>query len=574
MLRRLISFALVVIIGAAFVRVVLIPPEQCTPVTEAQLRTAATEAVGWLQRNQLPDGTWLYRYDRAKDEDLGGYHPVRHAGVTMALYQAAAAGIPDALPVADRGRDWALQRLYRTGDMAALDTGTIDSGATALLVAGLIQRRDLTGDTSHDADLLAMGRFLVGQIEPNGAVSGWFDRATNRPTVGQYQIFYEGETWWALSLLARTFPNEGFDAATARVAHYIEAERDDAERRFPPTSDHWGTYAMAETAAAAGLDETATTYAERVAGIVGMQVRWDSTRTNRWPNWWVRGRTGVPAGVGTLAEASSSLWLIAQDDARLRPLRHDLARRARCAASVLVERQTSAAEAARYPDPGRAQGAWFQFDVTQMDDQQHDLSALLRTIPVVQAGDGEGRERHWQTPVAWLLALLMLAAFNPLRGALRLRDVQPRWTLAGATASGLLAVVAGLLSDPLLDALNVSAASMRIAAGLLLAVRGVLDVIHKPRLETNLTRTWRDAVVPVAIPVTLRPAALVLALSAGADRGVGWIVLGALVAIALLAVPWPKGERANTVLRWAAVAVGAGLVVGGVILVSSGVLSI
>ncbi|HEX9259659.1 MAG TPA: hypothetical protein VF855_08995, partial [Acidimicrobiales bacterium] len=376
-LRVLVVFALVVVLGAAAARVVLVPAEQCDPVSEAQLRAAATEAVGWMQRNQLPDGSWLYRYDRDANRDLGGYHPVRHSGVTMSLYQAAAAGIDGALATADRGRDWALQRLYRSGDMVAVDAGEIHTGTTALMVAGLVQRRELTGDTSGDADLRAMGRFLVGQVEPNGAVSGWFDRTTNRPTVGQYQIFYEGEAWWALTLLARTFPSEPFGAAAARVAHYVQTERDDTERRFPPTSDHWGSYALAETAADEGLDDTAAAYAERVAGIVGMQVRWDTTRTNKWPNSWVRGHTGVPAGVGTLAEASSSLWLAAKDDARLAPLGHDLARRARCTASVLVERQVSPGESAAFADPDRTRGAWFRYGVTQMDDQQHDLSALL-----------------------------------------------------------------------------------------------------------------------------------------------------------------------------------------------------
>ena len=54
-----------------------------------------------------------------------------------------------------------------------------------------------------------------------------------------------------------------------------------------------------------------------------------------------------------------------------------LAQRASCVAGMLVERQLDPAEATGMPAPDRAVGAWYQFGVTQMDDQQHALSALL-----------------------------------------------------------------------------------------------------------------------------------------------------------------------------------------------------
>ena len=41
---------------------------------------------------QQPDGRYLYEYDRATDEARPGYNIVRHAGVTMSLYQLAAVG--------------------------------------------------------------------------------------------------------------------------------------------------------------------------------------------------------------------------------------------------------------------------------------------------------------------------------------------------------------------------------------------------------------------------------------------------------------------------------------------------
>jgi len=49
----------------------------------------------------------------------------------------------------------------------------------------------------------------------------------------------------------------------------------------------------------------------------------------------------------------------------------------------MVERQVSASEAEGLPSPSLAEGAWFYRDYTQMDGQQHVLSALLAALPIV-----------------------------------------------------------------------------------------------------------------------------------------------------------------------------------------------
>ena len=54
------------------------------------------------------------------------------------------------------------------------------TGATALLVAGLVTRRETTGDRRYDRVLRRMGRFLVAQTEPS------VDRRLD-PGVGQVQ---------------------------------------------------------------------------------------------------------------------------------------------------------------------------------------------------------------------------------------------------------------------------------------------------------------------------------------------------------------------------------------------------
>jgi len=146
------------------------PPERCPDVTAAELQASATEAADWFARNQEADGTWLYQYDAEADEVVDDYNVVRHAGGIMGLYQAAAAGVPGALESADRGFEWAEDRLVERDGWAALShRGRTATGATALLVAGLVERREATGDDVHDELLGELGRFLAARPGP-GAV--------------------------------------------------------------------------------------------------------------------------------------------------------------------------------------------------------------------------------------------------------------------------------------------------------------------------------------------------------------------------------------------------------------------
>ena len=144
-----------------FVFGVAAPPEQCPSVTAPELRRSAQASVDWFVRNQKPDGSWLYQYNADTDVAAAEYNPVRHAGVTMGLYRAAAAGLPGALGSADRGTEWALERLLeRDGWAAVAAQPHIDTGATALLLAGLTIRREDTGDRRYDDVMRRLGRFL------------------------------------------------------------------------------------------------------------------------------------------------------------------------------------------------------------------------------------------------------------------------------------------------------------------------------------------------------------------------------------------------------------------------------
>jgi small neutral amino acid transporter SnatA (MarC family) len=575
---------------------VMAPPERCPPVTAAELRGAATEAVGWFVTNQEPDGTWLYLYDARTDSEPDDYNVVRHAGGVMGLYQAAGAGIPGAQGSADRGFAWAERHLIERDDWAALGyQGRTATGATALLVAGLVERRDATGDERHDDLLARLGRFLVAQTEPSGGVLAEYDLRAREPRPNVYSAYFTGETYWALARLHRLFPDGGWGAVADRIGEYLATRRDDAEDHWPPIPDHWAAYGLAETVAFDERDgdepltDTEADYAREQAGSFGAQVRWVSQRFGPWG---ALARTPhVPrgGGYGVVGEALTGLWRVAQDEPRLADLRTPLAERAVCIAGLAVAEQVDQTEAAAYPDPGQARGAWFRDGETRMDDQQHAVSALLRTIAIVEtpgaADGGAGADGPGApAPSTWLWAAALLSAFNPFRAALgvpRQHDDRPRWrtdagiAALGATASAVVVFAVALAGDSLLDVLDVSDPAARIAAGAVALIVGAADLVRRPPSPEPALPGWQAALVPVAVPLTLRPALILLGVSAHADRGSGVVVaaLAAAVAVLVLAVGRadPVGGR---VFGWAARVTAAALVAASVLLIVDGVFDV
>ena len=97
--------------------------------------------------------------------------------------------------------------------------------------------------------LRRLGRFLVAQTEPSGAVLASYDNAAGAPVAGVYSKYYTGETYWALARLHRLFPEEGWGEVADRIGAYVAAERDEVEDYWPPLPDHWAAYGLAETVA-------------------------------------------------------------------------------------------------------------------------------------------------------------------------------------------------------------------------------------------------------------------------------------------------------------------------------------
>lgn len=536
--RRAAKAGLILLAAGVLTFGVVAPPERCPSVSAAQLRASATGAADWFVRNQDSDGSWLYLYDAETDAVAADYNVVRHAGAIMGLYQAAAADIPDALESADSGVDWALERLIEQDDWAAVTyRGQTPVGATALLVAGLAQRRESTGDDRYDDLLDQLGGFLVNQTESSGAVLAYYDNGAGEPIPGEYSKYYTGEAYWALALLQNVFPDDGWGEVADRIGTYLATERDDDEGYWIPLPDHWAAYGMAETVTGGRkLDDDHLAYGRRQAELFGSQVRWISQRFGPW-GLLVRG-PHVPrgGGYGVVGEALGGWWRVAQAEPSMAELRAPLAERVSCIAGLAVREQADSDEAADFAAPERVQGAWFRDGSTRMDDQQHALSAILAAIPVVEpdaADSGDGRP----APSAWLWGLGLLAAMNPVRiarGVPRGEGRHPDVTAAtyGRRDMGELAVlgagigvlgvlvVAGLAAGPLRDALGVSAPPLRIAAGILGTAVGLTGIVARRPWPEPALPGRRAVLVPVALPFTVGPALVAMSLSAWADRGV------------------------------------------------------
>ena len=581
--RRVRRAGLALALILVFVFVVAAPPERCPPVSAEELRRSSQSTVDWFVRNQQSDGDWLYEYDARDDTSTTEYNEVRHAGVTMGLYQAAAAGLRGALGSADRGTDWAELRLHRNDDWAALASqGRVTTGATALLTAGLTIRREATGDRRYDPLLRQLGRFLVAQTLTSGAVLAEYDRAREAPVAGEYSKYYTGEAYWALARLHLAFPDQGWGETADRIGAYLATSRDEREGYWPPIPDHWAAYGQAETVEFPDRGQPPLTgdeldYAREQAGLMGVQARWLAQSHGPW-GLVARGPNLARGGwYGVVGEALTGWWLTAQADTRMADLREPIAARAACVAGLAMEEQSDASDAADAIRPKRVEGAWFRDGVTRMDDQQHALAGLLRTIPIVEAGEAGAGDDF---PSGWLWAAALLLALNPVRAAFGVprEGRSPRAAARLAATGGAIGAVgvcaAAALGDPLLDLFDVSEPSFRLAAGLVAAVLGLTDLFRRPPSPEPALDGERAALVPVAFPLVARPALLVLALGAGADLGIavcaGAMMLGVAVLTGLTARR-PAGDRA---LRWAARLLAIGLIACGGLLVLDGIVSV
>ncbi len=355
---------------AVILRVAVVPAESCPPVSAPEVRAAIDAGAAWLVRGQRDDGRFLYGYFSDTDEVSADYNNTRHAGVLYALYRARRIGSADA------GLRYVRDNLIREDGWTAFDPpGEIPSaGANALLLAALVHRRRATGDERYDLLSRRIGRFLLAQQQADGSVLQYWDPATERSVPGVFGQFSTGEVLYAFALMHRAFPGEGWEQPAHRTAEYLATRRDRAEGYALRQPDHWASYGLAELAPA-GLTDVEAEYARWLAGYFGFLTRFESQHTDGALNPIVESGSKL----GTIGEATAALWQLAGSDPRLSDLRDDLGDRSTCLAGILIDRQVPAGD----PNP-QARGAWFSDSYTQMDDQQHAVSALLGANEVLR----------------------------------------------------------------------------------------------------------------------------------------------------------------------------------------------
>jgi len=274
-----------------------------------------------------------------------------------------------------------------------------------------------------------------------------------------------------------------------------------------------------------------------------------------------------------VGEALTGLWRVAQDEPRLVDLRGPLAERARCMAGLAIDAQTRTGD-------DRVRGAWFRDGSTRMDDQQHAISALLRTVAIVEADSDDGGSGSGSAPSAWLWLAALLAALNPCRlafGIPREDGNRLRPAAQGGALGAVVVLAVALASIPLVDAMNASDPALRIAAGVVAAVVGLTDMVSRPPAPEPALPGWRGALVPVAVPLVVSPALVVLAISARADRGLGLVGASLAVGIALLVscAAWlPVDGPGGRIAAWAGRLTAAALTTTSVLLVVDGIFDV
>lgn len=180
-----------------------------------------------------------------------------------------------------------------------------------------------------------------------------------------------------------------------------------------------------------------------------------------------------------------------------------------------------------------------------------------------------------------LVVVAVVVAINPARivraagGAPEGADVRP------AVAGGVALVAAGVVALAALGSsvwrgLDVSDPTGVLAAGLVLVLAGAWTaVVRRPEWAPALAG-MRGALVPVAVPLGLRPEVGMVALAAGADGHVPAAALGAVVAGAatIAGSRRPSSGAVARAVEWVARGTGLVAVAVGIAFAVAGVYSV
>lgn len=140
-----------------------------------------------------------------------------------------------------------------------------------------------------------------------------------------------------------------------------------------------------------------------------------------------------------------------------------------------------------------------------------------------------------------------------------------RLAIEGSVLTGVVLVPVALLAGPLLDLLDISAPTARIAVGLLLVVSGIVTFGWPPPGPEPALPGRKAALVPVAFPTLLTPGLTLLVVIASVDLGI--VVTVAVTALAVATLPLTAlllGRKTGPVpyrVRWGLALLCCGLLV-------------
>jgi small neutral amino acid transporter SnatA (MarC family) len=130
----------------------------------------------------------------------------------------------------------------------------------------------------------------------------------------------------------------------------------------------------------------------------------------------------------------------------------------------------------------------------------------------------------------------LLVAVNPLAVAVALwpRESRTRMAAAAAIASAI-AVAAAAASGPLLEALDVTPGTFRVAAAIVLGLASARWlIVGAPSVASDGPADGAGrVVVPLLIPALVTPQLAMVSVSAGVDDGVALVAAGAATGLAI-----------------------------------------
>ena len=189
-----------------------------------------------------------------------------------------------------------------------------------------------------------------------------------------------------------------------------------------------------------------------------------------------------------------------------------------------------------------------------------------------------------------LLLIVFWAALNPPASAASLASVEPlpegrrmRLVAAAAAIGAALLLIAVVLHGPLLDLLEVSAASFDVAAGIVMLAGAARPLLRGRAIEEAIAATAADGrravLAPLAVPLLATPAAIAAAVSWGERAGEAPTALAAIMIVAvaghwLARGPLPRSGAGRAILDALARLTGLLLAVLAVGLVVQGILAV